>query len=126
VRKFAIGDVFVHERTFSHEDVLAFLATSGDAGAHHVTPGPDGRRVVQGLLTATIPTKIGGDLDYLAREMHFDFVKPVFTGDTIRCEITVTEVDERPDRVRLAMTGICRNQDGIEVMRFATRGVVKA
>src|SRR5258706_9899080 len=112
VRKFAIGDVFVHEKTFTHEDVLAFLAVSGDAGAHHVAPGPDGRRIVQGLLTATIPTKIGGDLDYLAREMVFEFKKPVYTGDTIRCEISVTEVDERADRVRLAMSGACKNQHG--------------
>lgn len=126
VRKFAIGDVFVHERTFSHEDVLGFVTASGDAGVHHATPGADGRRVVQGLLTATIPTKIGGDLDYLAREMHFEFVKPVYTGDTIRCELAITEVDERADRTRIALAGACRNQDGVEVMTFATRGVVKS
>lgn len=125
MRQFAVGDVFVHERTFDHDDVLAFIRFSGDAGAHHATPGADGRRLVHGLLTATIPTKIGGDLDFLAREMQFEFLRPVYTVDAIRCELAITEVDARVDRVRLALAGGCRNQHGDEVLRFATRGVVR-
>ena len=126
MRNFAVGDEFIHERTFSDADVIAFLAISEDRGRHHDIPGPDGRRLVHGLLTATIPTKIGGDLDYLAREMRFEFLRPVYTGDTIRCVVTVEEVDARPDRTRLVLRGICRDQTGAEVMRFFTRGVVRA
>src|SRR5215470_3023915 len=125
MKEFVVGETMVYERSFDHDDVLAFLKLSHDAGAHHVAPGPDGRQLVHGLLTATIPTKVGGDLNYLAREMNFEFVGPVYTGDTIRCEVTITEVDARADRVRLALAGTARNQDGIEVMRFTTRGVVR-
>jgi len=126
MRQFTVGEVLVYERSFDHDDVLAFLKISHDAGAHHVEPGPDGRRLVHGLLTATIPTKLGGDLNYLAREMNFEFLGPVYTGDRIRCEVTITEVDARPDRVRIALAGTARNQDGVEVMRVSTRGVVRS
>ena len=125
MRTFAIGDELTYERTFDHDDVLAFVRISGDAGVHHATVGADGRRLVHGLLTATIPTKLGGDLDYLAREMHFEFLRPVYTGDTIRCTVRVTEVDARVDRVRLALAGACTNQHGEEVLRVATRGVIR-
>lgn len=124
MRAFEVGQVLTHERTFTHEDVLAFQRLSGDAGRHHATPDAQGRRVVHGLLTASIPTKIGGDLDYLAREMNFEFLRPVFTGDTIRCEITITEVVPEARRVRLAMTGVCHDQNGKAVLRFSSRGVV--
>lgn len=123
-RAFEVGEVRVFERRFTEEDVLAFQRISGDAGRHHDRPDALGRRVVHGLLTATLPTKIGGDLDFLARDMHFDFLRPVFTGDTIRCEVTLTEVTPEAGRVRLVLSGSCRNQDGKEVLRFASRGVV--
>jgi len=124
-RDLTVGTELSFERTFDHEDVLAFLRISRDAGVHHAEPGADGRRVVHGLLTATIPTKLGGDLNYLAREMHFEFVRAVYTGDAITCRARIDEIDERPDRLRLAMTGTCTNQHGEDVLKFATRGVIR-
>jgi acyl dehydratase len=126
MRSFAAGEQLHHERSFTDADVLAFLELSGDRGRHHAAPGPDGRRMVHGLLTATIPTKLGGDLDYLAREMRFEFLRPVYTGDAIRCEVTIDEVEPGPDRVRLVLSGICRDPQGREVLRFWSRGVVRA
>ncbi|WP_437569945.1 hotdog domain-containing protein [Sorangium sp. So ce542] len=123
-RAFQVGDVSAVERRFTDEDVVEFQRVSGDAGRHHAQPDAQGRRVVHGLLTATLPTRLGGEIDFLAREMQFEFLRPVFTGDTIRCEATITEVAREPGRVRLAMRGGCWNQDGKEVMRFQARGVV--
>ena len=78
-----VGQRLTWERTFTEEDVRQFAEVSGDRGAHHVEPGPDGRVMVQGLLTATLPTKIGGDLNFIAREMTFEFLRPVFSGDAV-------------------------------------------
>jgi len=78
-----VGDVTVWERTFTIDDVRLFGQVSGDQGIHHVELDEQGRLMVQGLLTATLPTKIGGDLNYIAREMVFEFLRPVFTCDTI-------------------------------------------
>jgi acyl dehydratase len=123
-RPIEVGEVSVFERRFTDEDVVAFQALSGDAGRQHAQPDALGRRVVHGLLTASLATKLGGDIDYVARDMHFEFLRPVFTGDTIRCEMTITEVVPEEGRVRLTLTGSCRNQDGKEVLRFVSRGVV--
>jgi acyl dehydratase len=124
-RAFQVGEVRAFERRFTDEDVLEFQRLSGDAGHHHARPDAQGRRVVHGLLTATIPTKLGGDMDFLAREMSFEFLRPVFTGDAIRCEMTIAEVTPEARRVRLTLSGSCRNQDGKEVLRFLARGVVR-
>ena len=68
-----IGDQKTWQRTFSEDDITLFNKMSGDQGVHHVTPDAKGRLMVHGLLTATIPTKIGGDMNFIAREMKFQF-----------------------------------------------------
>jgi acyl dehydratase len=60
-----IGDRISWRRTFTEEDVRRFNQMSGDQGIHHVAPDKDGRLMVHGLLTATIPTKIGGDMNFI-------------------------------------------------------------
>ena len=62
--------------------------------------------MVHGLLTATIPTKIGGDMNFIAREMKFQFYRPVFAGDTIGCEVTVVKL-EPSARTHDCAHGIC-------------------
>ena len=85
-----------------------------------------GRIMVQGLLTATLPTKLGGDMNYLARHMVLDFIRPVFVGDTIRCEGTVEKVEPGEGRLNVSLSFVCHNQDGKEVMRGSTEGIVRA
>ena len=80
--------------------------------------------MVQGLLTATLPTKLGGDLSYLAREMLFEFVRPVFTGDRIECVSTATRVERQPGRTYAEFAVSCVNQAGKEVLRASTKGVI--
>jgi 3-hydroxybutyryl-CoA dehydratase len=75
-----VGEIITFERTFTVRDVELFTEISGDEGIHHVTPDEQGRLVIQGLLTATLPTKVGGDYNVLARTMNFEFIRPVFTG----------------------------------------------
>ncbi len=72
-----IGEKITFERTFIKEDVELFTKVSKDEGAHHITPDEQGRFVVQGLLTASLPTKVGGDSNVLARNMNFEFLRPV-------------------------------------------------
>ena len=59
------GDVFTVERTFTKDDVRAFAAVSEDTQSRHTDPDQDGRLLVHGLLTATLPTEIGGNLEVL-------------------------------------------------------------
>jgi len=50
-----VGDSATWERTFTEEDVRSFATISGDQDVHHVTPDEQGRLMVHGLLTATLP-----------------------------------------------------------------------
>src|SRR5258706_6570080 len=86
-----VNDTVSWQRTFTEDDIRLFNRISGDEGVHHVTPDEQGRLMVHGLLTATVPTKIGGDMNFIAREMKFQFHRPVFAGDTVRCEVIVVE-----------------------------------
>jgi 3-hydroxybutyryl-CoA dehydratase len=119
------GDIILFERRFTMEDVELFTKISGDEGIHHMTPDELGRIVVQGLLTATLPTKVGGDHNVLARTMNFEFLRPVFTGDTIRCTVRIDRF-EKDQRNRNAVTASfqCENQAGKTVLSGDFAGVI--
>ena len=119
------GQIFTWQRTFTSRDVELFAELSGDKGTHHIQPDKDGRVMVHGLLTATIPTKIGGDLNYIARDMTFEFVRPVFVGDTILAEITIKKIKREDKLLRGEIEGICQNQLGKVVLIFKSSGVVR-
>ena len=120
-----IGDRISWQRTFTEADIRAFTALSGDAGEHHLQADAHGRLMAHGLLTATIPTKIGGDMNFIAREMTFQFQRPVFSGDTITCDVTVSSLERAEQLTNIATTFVCRNQHGKEVMTGIARGVIR-
>jgi len=81
--------------------------------------------MLHGLLTATVPTKLGGDINYIAREITYEFLRPVYTGDTVRAESVVKSVERNGDQLKVAMDFSCFNQHGKEVMRGKTRGIIR-
>ncbi|MBB5325487.1 acyl dehydratase [Anoxybacillus tepidamans] len=120
-----VGDVFTWTRTFTDEETLQFAQLSGDMGRHHMERDEKDRLMVHGLFTASIGTKIGGDLNYIAREMNCEFIRPVFTGDTITCELTIIEVVPMEGYKKVAMKSVYRNQYGKEVLIGTSRGIIK-
>jgi 3-hydroxybutyryl-CoA dehydratase len=121
-----VGDIITFERTFTVKDVELFTEISGDEGIHHITPDEQGRLVVQGLLTATLPTKVGGDANVLARTMNFEFLRPVFTGDTIQCEVTIERYERQEnERIGIRASFVCKNQDEKEVLIGDFSGVIR-
>lgn len=120
-----VGDRITFERTFTAEDVELFTKVSGDEGSHHMTPDEQGRLVVQGLLTATLPTKVGGEYNVLARTMNFEFLRPVFTKDTIICDVTIEKYEKQEDnRTAIIASFLCKNQKGKEVVTGEFSGVI--
>jgi acyl dehydratase len=124
VAAIAIGDVRTHSRTFTEKDVRLFARVSGDEGVQHMEPDEQGRIWVHGLLTATLPTKLGGDLSYLARTMDFEFLRPVFVGDTIECRSTCVRAQPEPGRLACSFEVVCVNQHGKDVLRARSSGVI--
>lgn len=125
MEKIEVGDKASYKRTFSRRDVELFAELSGDKGEHHIRPDSQGRIMLHGLLTATVPTKLGGDLNYIAREITYEFLRPAFAGDTIRCDSVVTSVEQGEGHLKTAMEFVCYNQHGKEVLRGKTRGIIR-
>ncbi|WP_342605065.1 hotdog domain-containing protein [Peribacillus sp. FSL E2-0159] len=118
------GDTITFERTFTVDDVNLYTKVSGDEGSHHLNPDEHGRFIIQGLLTATVPTKVGGDYNVLARTMNFEFLRPVFTGDTIICEVTIEKFENQDNRTSIAASFLCINQNNKEVLKGNFAGVI--
>ena len=120
----AAGETFTTARTFTTEDVRRFGDVTNDTQPIHTEPDEDGRLVVQGLLTGSLLTDIGGDLEVLARTMAFEFRRPVRTGERITCTWTVESVAEREDRYALENDVIFADEDGETVATARVEGVV--
>ena len=120
-----VGQKASYERSFTVKDVELFAELSGDKGDHHMKPDREGRVMLHGLLTATVPTKLGGDINYIAREITYEFLRPVFAGDVVRAESVVTSVEPGEGHLKVAMDFVCYNQLGKEVLRGKTRGVIR-
>jgi len=120
-----VGDTFRYERTFTEEEVLEFAHLTGDKGRHHMEHDEQGRLMVHGLLTASIGTKIGGEVHYIARELVSEFIRPVFTGDTITCDVTLTSVEQVEGYKKVSIESIYRNQKGKEVLVGSSYGIIR-
>jgi acyl dehydratase len=112
-------------RTFTEDDIKLFARVSGDEGEHHFVPDEQGRLMTHGLLTATLPTKIGGDLNLIAREMVFRFHRPVFAGDTVECVVTLTSTEPGDGFMNVVSEWRCTNQHGKEVMTGGGSGIIR-
>lgn len=118
-----IGQTFTFRRTFTEGDVSTFCGITGDYNPYHIDePFAQqsfyGRRIIPGLLTASMITHIGGLLGFLATEMHFNYLSAVYVGDTVECVVTITEKQDR----RVSATAKLTNQAGKLVLEAAFSG----
>ncbi|MEE1753806.1 hypothetical protein [Streptomyces sp. SP18CS02] len=118
-----VGQVLRAQRVITEEDIAAFAALVGDKGRHHL-PG-QGQVMAHGLLTASLATKIGGDLHFIARTMGWEFLKPVWGGDTITAEVTVAALREIKPGLGVEFAIEIRNQDGETVLRGDAEGLIR-
>lgn len=120
------GDRFSVTRTFTHEEVHAFARLSGDYNPVHFDQAfaeLKGFRapVAHGLLTGSLLTEIGGQIGWLAAGMNFRFRRPVYVGEAITCQWTITDIDARGRATALvSMT----NPDGVVVLEADVTGIV--
>lgn len=112
------------KRRITEDDIRRFTEISQDRGRHHVDKDARGRLLAQGLLGATMATKLGGDLNFIARRMNFDFVKPVYAGDELDCAAVVDLALRKPGRLKVEFSFEIRNQDGEVVLTGSSSGVI--
>jgi 3-hydroxybutyryl-CoA dehydratase len=112
-------------RTLTEADVALFIGTTWDVNPLHTdeiycSATPFKHRIVPGLLTASLLTHLGGLWAFLATEMHFYYLAPVYVGDSLTAEGEVAEIDPQNGSVLLRCR--CTNQVGKEVLRADVRG----
>ena len=114
------------DRTFTEKDLHDFALITRDYNPCHFDQrfcelkkfsGP----VCHGLLVGSMLCEPGGQWGWLASEMNFKYVKPVYVGDTITCEITIKHVTERGSaRAEAVFT----NQRGEVVVKAMLAGIL--
>ncbi|GLW46820.1 enoyl-CoA hydratase [Streptomyces sp. NBRC 14336] len=119
-----VGSCFTETRHITEADIAAFAALVGDTGRHHMA-GQAERVMAHGLLTASLATKVGGRLHYIARRMEWEFLKPVWAGDTIEAQVTVVSLGEHRVGVAVEFELVIVNQDGEPVLRGGSTGVIR-
>ena len=124
VSKLKAGDRHTYERVFSEAEVRAFAEMSGDRGEHHLVPDEKGRLMLHGLLTASLPTKLGGDMNFQAREMHFQFLKPAYAGDKLTCLGLVQSVVPQSKRLKVSFHFTVTRDGGEVVMSGTSAGSI--
>ncbi len=118
-----IGETASRTMTISDEDVRGFAKITGDTNSIHLDDNyaastPFGRRIVHGMLTASlISAVIGNDLPgigtiYLGQDLKFR--APVFIGDTVTA--TVEIVRYREDKRITTLRTTCTRADGTLVI----------
>lgn len=120
----AVGQIHRASRDISEADIAAFADLVGDEGRHHL---PDaGPVMAHGLLTASLATVVGGRLDFIARHMGWEFLRPVWAGDTITAEVTVRALRQTRSGIGVEFDITIANQDGEPVLRGESTGVIRS
>jgi len=131
IRKMAVkglkrGSSFCVSRTFTEADVNRFAEISRDFNPVHFDErfaaakkfdGP----ICHGLLVGSLLSEIGGQIGWLASEMRFRFIRPVYLGDTVTCRFTITSVDGRG---RSEAAVVYENQDKKIVLEAELSGIL--
>lgn len=120
-----IGQTFRFRRTFTDGDSSLFCGITGDYNPYHIDDvfaeaSFFKRRMIPGLLTVSMATHLGGMIGFVASEMHFEFLAPVYMGDTITCEVKVTEKDH--EKRQIHCEALFTNQESTLVSRGWVRG----
>lgn len=92
------GDRFTYRRQFSQAQTMVFGDITRDYNPVHydrrwATAKGFDDLICHGLLVGSMICEFGGQVGWLATGMTFKFIKPVYFGDTVKCEITLTRIE---------------------------------
>ena len=123
---FQPGQHVTLSKTFTEEDVRRFIEITGDVNPLHVDEAfaagtQFGRRVLHGMLTASILSTMVGMLlpgtGAVYRSQTIAFLRPVHVGDTVTAHFVVRAVDRV--RHRLQIDSWIENEAGERVIEGA-------
>jgi 3-hydroxybutyryl-CoA dehydratase len=107
---FQVGQHVTFTKTFTEDDLRRFIEITGDVNPLHVDEEfaagtPFGRRVLHGMLTASIFSTMVGMLlpgrGAIYRSQTLKFLLPVHVGDTVTAHFVVTSIDRAKHRLEI-------------------------
>ena len=110
IEDFETGQHVTFSKTFTEEDVRHFIEITGDVNPLHVDEAfasktQFGRRVLHGMLTASILSTMVGMLlpgtGAIYRAQTIRFLKPVHIGDTVTAHFVVRSIDRAKRRLEI-------------------------
>ena len=120
---FHVGQHVHFTKTFTDDDVRRFVEITGDTNPLHVDDDfakktRFGRRVLHGMLTASILSTMVGMLlpgtGAIYRSQTLLFLRPVFVGETVTAHFVVRAIDR--SRHRLDIDAWIENEAGERVI----------
>lgn len=117
INEISIGDTATYTKTCTEDDVKLFAVVSGDVNPIHLdaefaASTQFGQQIAHGMYTGALVSAAlaielpGPGTIYLGQEIKFR--APVFIGDTITVELTVSEI--REDKAIVTLACVCTNQ----------------
>jgi acyl dehydratase len=107
---FSVGQHASFTKTFTDADVQRFIDITGDVNPLHVDDAfaastRFGRRVIHGMLTASLFSTMVGMLlpgaGAIYRSQTLTFLRPVHAGDTVTAHFVVRTVDRAKHRLTI-------------------------
>jgi 3-hydroxybutyryl-CoA dehydratase len=123
IEDFKPGQHVTFSKTFTEDDMRRFIEITGDVNPIHVDEEfaartQFGRRVLQGMLTASIFSTMVGMLlpgtGAIYRSQTLRFLLPVYLGETVTAHFVVRSVDR--DKFRLEIDAWIENAAGKRVI----------
>ena len=134
IEDFEPGQRASFRKTLTDEDVRGFAEITEDTNPLHlddefVAKTRFGRRIVQGMLTASLFSTVMGTLlpgtGAIYRSQTIRFLRPVFVGDTVTAHFLVRSVDRA--KHRLEIEAWVENEAGERVIEgTAEAGLLRA
>jgi acyl dehydratase len=123
IEDFVPGQHVTYTKTFTDEDVQRFIAITADVNPLHVDDAfaaktRFGRRVVHGMLTASLFSTMVGMLlpgtGAIYRSQTLNFLRPVHVDETVTAHFAVRSVDRA--KHRLVIDAWIENEAGERVI----------
>ena len=125
-RVLRIGDSASLTKKFTQEDIEQFARLTLDDNGMHMdaemsAKGIFRRPVVHGVLVGSLISSVMGTRlpgpGTVLQKMDCDYTNPVYPGDEITAEVTLTEVNEQERYYTATLEGTCYNQDKVIVAK---------
>ena len=117
-------DEVVYERVFTEKDLKDYAIIANFWGKHHEIPNDKGEYLLQGLLTASLTNKIGGDYNILMCKMEFDFLKKAYTGRKLKCVNVVDSLINKGSKNFIDIISDVYDENGDHLLHGFLRGIL--